>query len=152
MTRLDLEPGSRGCELLPPGGLLTALDEVQRIRNWSGLVKGLWDGDSRTGCPLRVVILGSAPWAMLTGIHESLAGRFDLFPVMHWSLEDMQRAFGVTLDEYIFFGGYPEAAIHIRVAARWRGHISIFHLARQARAIAATLSVVTLRLVKNELW
>ena len=106
-----------------PRGLVLALDEVQRIRNWSGIVKGLWDGDRRTGCPLRVVILGSAPWAMLTGIHESLAGRFDPFPVMHWSLEEMQRAFGVTLDEYMFFGGYPGAAIHIRDAPRWRGHI-----------------------------
>lgn len=106
-----------------PRGLVLALDEVQRIRNWSGIVKGLWDGDRRTGCPLRVVILGSAPWAMLTGIHESLAGRFDPFPVMHWSLEEMQRAFGVTLEEYIFFGGYPGAAIHIRDAPRWRGHV-----------------------------
>ena len=106
-----------------PRGAVLALDEVQRIRNWSGIVKGLWDSDRRTGCPLRVVILGSAPWAMLTGIHESLAGRFDPFPVMHWSLEEMQRAFGVTLDEYIFFGGYPGAAIHIRDAPRWRGHI-----------------------------
>ena len=106
-----------------PQGLVLALDEVQRIRNWSSIVKGLWDGDRRTGCRLRVVILGSAPWAMLTGMHESLAGRFDPFPVMHWSLEEMQRAFGVTLDEYIFFGGYPGAAIHIRDATRWRGHI-----------------------------
>lgn len=100
-----------------------ALDKIQRIQNWSSIVKGPWDGDRRTGCPLRVVILGSAPWAMLTGMHESLAGRFDPFPVMHWSLEEMQRAFGVTLDEYIFFGGYPGAAIHIRDATRWRGHV-----------------------------
>lgn len=106
-----------------PQGLVLALDEVQRIRNWSSIVKGLWDGDRRTGCPLRVVILGSAPWAMLTGIHESLAGRFDPFPVMHWSLEEMQRAFGMTLDEYIFFGGYPGAAIHIRDGMRWREHV-----------------------------
>ena len=106
-----------------PQGLVLALDEIQRVQNWSGIVKGLWDGDRRTGCRLRVVILGSAPWSMLTGIHESLAGRFDPFPVMHWSLEEMQRAFGVTLDEYIFFGGYPGAAIHIRDATRWRGHI-----------------------------
>ena len=49
-----------------PRGLILALDEVQRIRNWSSIVKGLWDADRRTGCPLRVVILGSAPWAMLT--------------------------------------------------------------------------------------
>ncbi len=106
-----------------PGGIVMVLDEIQRIANWSGVVKGLWDRDRRTGCPLRVVILGSAPWAMLTGIHESLAGRFDPFPVAHWSLDEMQRAFGVTLDEYIFFGGYPGAAVHIRNPRRWRGYV-----------------------------
>ena len=104
-------------------GAVIALDEVQRIPNWSSVVKGLWDGDRRTRCPLRVVILGSAPWAMLTGMHESLAGRFDPFPVSHWSLGEMQSAFELTLDEYMFFGGYPGAAIHIRDAARWRGYI-----------------------------
>ena len=104
-------------------GMVMALDEIQGIPEWSNVVKGLWDRDRRTGCPLRVVIMGSAPWAMLTGMHESLAGRFDPFPVAHWSLEEMQRAFGVTLDEYIFFGGYPGAASDIQDIARWRGYI-----------------------------
>ena len=106
-----------------PRGIVMVLDEIQRIPNWSGIVKGLWDRDRRTGCPLRVVILGSAPWAMLTGLHESLAGRFDPFPVAHWSLDEMQRAFRVTLDQYIFFGGYPGAAAHIGDIRRWRGYI-----------------------------
>ena len=106
-----------------PQGLVMALDEIQGIPEWSNVVKGLWDRDRRTGCPLRVVIMGSAPWAMLTGIHESLAGRFDPFPVAHWSLEEMQRAFGVTLDEYLFFGGYPGAASHMRDITRWREYI-----------------------------
>lgn len=106
-----------------PRGIVMVLDEIQRIANWSVIVKGLWDGDRRTGCPLRVVILGSAPWAMLTGMHESLAGRFDPFPVAHWTLEEMQRAFRVTFDEYIFFGGYPGAAVHVRDPGRWRAYI-----------------------------
>lgn len=106
-----------------PRGMVMALDEIQEIPQWSNVVKGLWDRDRRTGCPLRVVIMGSAPWAMLTGMHESLAGRFDSFPVAHWSLEEMQRAFGMTLDEYLFFGGCPGAASHIRDIARWREYI-----------------------------
>ena len=106
-----------------PRGMMMALDEIQGIPQWSNVVKGLWDRDRRTGCPLRTVIMGSAPWAMLTGMHESLAGRFDPFPVTHWSSAEMQRAFGVTLNEYIFFGGYPGAASHIRDIARWREYI-----------------------------
>lgn len=106
-----------------PRGMVMALDEIQEIPQWPNAVKGLWDRDRRTGYPLRVVIMGSAPWAILTGMHEGLAGRFDPFPVAHWSLEEMQRAFGVTLDEYLFFGGYPGAASHMRDIVRWRGYI-----------------------------
>jgi hypothetical protein len=106
-----------------PQGLVMALDEIQGIPQWSNVVKGLWDRDRSTGCPLRVVIMGSAPWELLTGMHESLAGRFNPFPVAHWSLEEMQRAFGMTLEKYIFFGGYPGAASHIGDIARWRGYI-----------------------------
>ena len=106
-----------------PRSIVMVLDEIQRIPNWSGIVKGLWDRDRYMGCPLRVVILGSAPWGMLTGMHESLAGRFEPFPIAHWSLDEMQRAFRVTLDEYVFFGGYPGAAVHIRDPRRWRGYV-----------------------------
>ncbi len=104
-------------------GAVVAFDEIQRITNWSGLVKGLWDGDRRVGRPLRVIILGSAPWTMLTGMYESLVGRFDPFPVTHWSLREMQAAFGLTLEEYVFFGGYPGSAVHINDAARWRSYV-----------------------------
>ena len=104
-------------------GAVVAFDEIQRIRNWSGLVKGLWDRDRRVGLPLRVIILGSAPWTMLTGMYESLVGRFDPFPITHCALREMQAAFGLTLEEYIFFGGYPGAAAHINDVALWRTYV-----------------------------
>ncbi len=88
-------------------GLVLFLDEIQAVPQWSTIVKGLWDADRRNNCPLRVVILGSAPWGMLTGMNESLMGRFDSFPVTHWSLKEMSHVFDFNLDEYIFFGGYP---------------------------------------------
>ena len=114
-ARIAAESSSRGA--------VVAFDEIQRIRNWSGLVKGLWDGDRRFGWPLRVIILGSAPWSMLTGMYESLAGRFDPFPVTHWALREMQAAFGLTPEEYVFFGGYPGAAAHINDIALWRKYV-----------------------------
>ena len=114
------------------GGLVLVLDEIQHIPRWSNVVKGLWDGDRRAERRLRIVILGSAPWQMLTGLHESLAGRFHPVPTTHWSLGEMARAFDFTLDEYVFFGGYPGALPGVPGSERfasWRDHI--------ARAIVA---------------
>ena len=108
-------------------GLVLVLDEIQHIPRWSNVVKGLWDGDRRAGRKLRVVILGSAPWQMLTGLHESLAGRFNELPTTHWSLGEMARAFGLTVEEYLFFGGYPGALPDGSVTERlvaWRDHIA----------------------------
>ena len=108
-------------------GLVLVLDEIHRVPRWSDVVKGLWDGDRRSGCPLRVVVLGSAPWRMLTGLNESLSGRFDALPTTHWSLSEMAKAFDLTVDEYLFFGGYPGALSGgpgtDRLVA-WRDHIA----------------------------
>ena len=51
-----------------PGGFVLVFDEIQQIPNWSETVKGLWDADRARDCPLRVVILGSAPLLMAVGI------------------------------------------------------------------------------------
>lgn len=40
---------------------------------------------------------------------ESMAGRFEIIPIPHWSFKECEEAFGLSLDEYIFFGGYPGA-------------------------------------------
>ncbi len=105
-------------------GLVLALDEIQYIDGWSPIVKGQWDRDRDTGCPLRVVVAGSAPWSMLTGLRESLAGRFMPVKVGHWSFPEMVGAFGFTLDQYLFFGGYPGPARLVKNVDRWRSYVS----------------------------
>src|SRR3989337_2689720 len=42
---------------------------------------------------------------------------------MHWSLEEMNKAFGWDTDQYIFFGGYPGAAALISDRQRWARYI-----------------------------
>ena len=91
------------------GGLLI-IDEVQKIKHWSELIKKLWDEDTRNSIPLKVILLGSSPWLMQKGLSESVAGRFEIIPIPHWSLEEMEQAFEWDLDQYIYFGGYPGAA------------------------------------------
>lgn len=104
-------------------GALLALDEIQKVPGWSETVKGLWDEDTRDGRPLKVVVLGSAPFLVQKGLTESLAGRFEVVPLTHWSLGEMRAAFGFTLDQYLYFGGYPGAAPLAGDPARWRRYL-----------------------------
>lgn len=106
-----------------PARAVLVVDEVQKAADWSESVKRLWDEDTRTGLPLQVVLLGSAPLLVEQGLSESLAGRFEVIRVPHWSLAEMRAAFGISLDEYIFFGGYPGAAPLIGDETRWRRYI-----------------------------
>ena len=104
-------------------GAVLVFDEIQKIGRWSEAVKGLWDADRAGDCPLHVVILGSAPMSMQAGLSESLAGRFERIPVTHWSLAEMSAAFGVTLPEYLYFGGYPRGAAIRRNPDQWRDYV-----------------------------
>ena len=102
---------------------LLVLDEIQKITGWSETVKRLWDEDTAKKLPLRVVVLGSSALLVQRGLTESLAGRFEVIPVTHWSFLEMQKAFGWNIDEYIFFGGYPGAAERIQDELRWSNYI-----------------------------
>lgn len=100
------------------------LDEIQKIPDWSETVKRLWDEDTRAKRPLKVVLLGSAPLLLAQGLTESLAGRFELLPVPHWSLAEMHEAFGWSLEDYLYFGGYPGAAPLVSEPARWTRYVA----------------------------
>ena len=105
------------------GRWLLVLDEVQKIQNWSETVKLLWDRDTVDGLDLRVVLLGSSPLLVQQRLSESLAGRFEIMRVGHWSFTEMHEAFGLTADQYIYFGGYPGAASLISEEDRWRRYL-----------------------------
>ncbi len=99
------------------------VDEIQRIADWSRLVKLLWDEDSRRGITLKVVILGSAPLLLQQGLTESLAGRFEVIHATHWSFHEMREAFDWDLPHYIYFGGYPGAVDFINDIDRWARYV-----------------------------
>ena len=104
-------------------GALLVLDEIQKIPGWSETVKRLWDEDTRAKRRLKVVLLGSSPLLIARGLTESLAGRFEVLPLSHWSFAEMHAAFGWSLDEYVFHGGYPGAAPLIGEPARWTRYV-----------------------------
>ncbi len=104
-------------------GALLVLDEVQKVPRWSESVKRLWDEDTRAALPLKVVLLGSAPLLVQKGLTESLAGRFEILHLPHWSFPEMRDAFGWTLDQYLFYGAYPGAAPLVGEPERWARYI-----------------------------
>ncbi|MGQ9592212.1 MAG: ATP-binding protein [Planctomycetota bacterium] len=106
-----------------PDGAILALDEVQKVPGWAESVKRLWDEDSRARRSLKVVLLGSAPLLVQQGLSESLAGRFEVVHLPHWSLAEMREAFGFSLDQFVYFGGYPGAAPLVGEESRWRRYI-----------------------------
>ena len=111
-------------EALGKAGAVLVLDEIQKIPAWSETVKRLWDEDTRKKLPLKVVVLGSAPLLIAHGLTESLAGRFEVLRLPHWSFTEMRAAFGWSLEQYLHFGGYPGAAPLIGDPARWSRYIA----------------------------
>ena len=104
-------------------GAVLVIDEVQKVPDWSEMVKHLWDGDTRSGLPLKAVLLGSAPLKVQQCLGESLAGRFETLHLPHWSFGEMRAAFGWSLEQYTFYGAYPGAAGLVDQPDRWARYI-----------------------------
>jgi predicted AAA+ superfamily ATPase len=104
------------------GPVLLVLDEVQKVSGWSESIKLLWDGRD-PALDIRVLLLGSSALLMQDGLTESLAGRFLLHRCPHWGFAECREAFGWTLEQWIFFGGYPGAAVFAHDENLWKRYI-----------------------------
>lgn len=102
---------------------LLVIDEIQKITDWSNLVKIQWDKDNFDNLPIKLILLGSSQLMLQKGLSESLAGRFEVTYLPHWSYPEMNEAFGFTTDNYIWFGGYPGPAGMIAEEERWKEYI-----------------------------
>lgn len=102
---------------------LLVIDEVHKVNNWSEAVKKEWDDDTFNDVNIKVILLGSSRLLIKDGLTESLAGRYELIHMSHWSFKEMKEAFGMDLEHYIFFGGYPGGVGFINNEVRWRKYI-----------------------------
>ena len=102
---------------------LLAIDEVHKLDNWSEEVKKQWDADTFNDVNVKVILLGSSRLLLKDGLTESLAGRYELIRMPHWSYREMHDAFGMDVEHYIFFGGYPGGANVMDNETRWRRYI-----------------------------
>lgn len=101
------------------GTVVLVLDEIQKIEQWSSIVKLCWDEDTRTRTPLLVVLTGSSPLLLQRGLSESLMGRFEVLYCPHWNYAECASAFGYSLEDFLFFGGYPGTASLVNDEVRW---------------------------------
>ncbi len=126
ITRRLKANGGHSCMVL-------VIDEIQKIENWSEVVKKEWDSDTFSDCDIRVLLLGSSRVLLEKGLSESLAGRFEEIRMGHWSYQEMRDCFGFDVDQYLFYGGYPGAATLIDDYDRFQQYI-------QSSIIEATIN------------
>ena len=103
--------------------IILVIDEIQKITNWSDVVKKEWDDDTFHDRNIKVLLLGSSRVLLEKGLSESLGGRFEEIRMTHWSYQEMRDCFGFTLDQYLFYGGYPGAAELIGDHDCWEQYI-----------------------------
>lgn len=113
--------------------IILIIDEIQKISNWSEVVKKEWDDDTFHDRNIKVLLLGSSRVLLEKGLSESLAGRFEEIRMSHWSYPEMKESFGFSLDQYLFYGGYPGAASLIDDEDRFSQYI-------QSSIIEATIN------------
>ncbi|MCE1226356.1 MAG: ATP-binding protein [Geobacteraceae bacterium] len=113
-----LEQWQRTLSLGSPA--LLVIDEIQKIPNWSETIKALWDKD---GHNVRLVVLGSSSLQIQKGLTESLAGRFELTKIYHWTFSELKQAFDYNLDHYLVYGGYPGAVAYEDNFERWYAYL-----------------------------
>jgi hypothetical protein len=112
------------CRQSGAGSFILAVDEIQKIPNWSEAVKANWDADTRSNLPLKVVLLGSSRLLLQQGLTESLAGRFELNYIGHWAFSEMEAAFGFSAEQFAWFGAYPGSVQFIADEFRWKKYVS----------------------------
>jgi predicted AAA+ superfamily ATPase len=103
-------------------GTLFVIDEIQKIPEWSTMVKYLFDQD-RPSRQLKVVLLSFASLGLQRKLAENLAGRYEITPAHHWNLDECRRAFGWDIDDFLKFGGYSAAAELAKDVDRWQSYI-----------------------------
>ena len=85
------------------------IDEIQKIRNWSEIIKKIWDEKIRSSKykKIRFILLGSSSLKIQKGLTESLTGRYQIINVYHWNFLETQKLIPVSLEKFLKVGGYP---------------------------------------------
>lgn len=99
------------------------IDEIQKIENWAETIKELWDSQNLKSDHIKIILLGSSSLQLQKGLSESLAGRFTVHKVYHWSPQESAEAFQLNLNEFLKYGGYPGSYQFINNKIDWLEYV-----------------------------
>ena len=102
---------------------LLVIDEIQKIENWAETIKQLWDEQNLKSNHIKVILLGSSSLELQRGLSESLAGRFSVHKVFHWTALESKEAYGLDLNQYLRFGGYPGSYQMVENKIEWLNYL-----------------------------
>ncbi|PJG45137.1 ATPase (plasmid) [Sphingobium sp. LB126] len=149
---LDLESEADRAKLTEPELYLSAhedklviLDEVHRVPELFGLLRGLIDRGRRKGFRAgRFLLLGSASMDLLAQSSESLAGRISYLEM--GPLDALEIA-GSDVERLWIRGGFPDSYLagSDRSSQRWRQDFIRTYLERDIPAIGPRIPAETLR-------
>ena len=98
---------------------ILAVDEIQKIVNWSDTVKYLWDRSEN----VKLILTGSSSLQVEKGLTETLAGRFELLRAEHWNLAEAKEILNMDAEQFIEFGCYPGGVSFLKDISRWASFI-----------------------------
>ncbi len=102
---------------------LLVIDEIQKIPNWSEVLKKKWDASRKLKHKLKCIILGSSSLDLQKGLSESLTGRFEIIRAFHWNFSETKKIKKMSFEDYLQYGGYPGSYDFIADRERWRDYM-----------------------------
>ena len=85
------------------------IDEIQKIKNWSEIIKKIWDEKIQNSKynKVKFILLGSSSLKIQRGLTESLTGRYQIINVYHWNFLETKKLIPISLEKFLRVGGYP---------------------------------------------
>lgn len=103
---------------------LIVLDNIQHIRNWSTLLQAEYEADMAIGKQPRVVLIAASCAPFYRDMEtDFMQQNSTILRLSLWTWADMRDAFGWSLDQYIFFGGYPGLGEIVAKGRPWRNYV-----------------------------
>jgi predicted AAA+ superfamily ATPase len=100
------------------------IDEIQKVDQWSTVIKRLWDRQSKDkSSKIQLVLLGSSSLQIQKGLTESLTGRFQLIRATHWGLGKSQELADLDVEQFVKSGGYPGSYALLSKPRSWEKYI-----------------------------
>ena len=124
---------------LPDGAVI---DEIQRVPDLLSYLQGIVDDDPVPG---RWILTGSQNLLLAESISQSLAGRTALhqLPPLTWGEIRRFGRYPASLEEALFFGGYPRIFDQRLDPTAWLGAYTATYVERDVRRIVNVGDLVT---------